>query len=172
MMSQWGHEAGKGLGADEARLGRSEALVMEKVPHKKKAGWGPAHSRGGEGTAVGAGAGPSKGKWTSTDPKAQVDFHHFGAPSRVVLLEGIINSYEDVHLNPDLEEEIRQEAVPLGVVEEVRLSPPTRVFVVFTGMAGAWGCVRGLDGRFFAGRKVRARYYGEEWWDRGDLWRH
>jgi hypothetical protein len=29
-----------------------------------------------------------------------------------------------------------------------------RVFIVFTGMAGAWRSVKELDGRFFGGRKI------------------
>jgi len=29
-----------------------------------------------------------------------------------------------------------------------------RVFVVFSGMAGAWRSIKELDGRFFAGKKI------------------
>lgn len=29
-----------------------------------------------------------------------------------------------------------------------------RVFIVFTGMAGAWRSTKELDGRFFGGRKI------------------
>jgi len=46
------------------------------------------------------------------------------------------------------------------VVQHLVEPPPVdpaeclRVFVVFTGMAGAWRTVKELDGRFFGGRKL------------------
>ena len=57
-----------------------------------------------------------------------------------------------------------------------------RVFVVFSGMAGAWRAIKELDGRFFGGKKIvsgsasidprltiqRARYFDESKFDKND----
>jgi len=52
------------------------------------------------------------------------------------------------------------ERVVLHMVEPAPEDPAEslRVFVVFSGMAGAWRSIKELDGRFFAGKKIVSRW--------------
>lgn len=162
LMAKWGHQEGEGLGTDGNR-GRTEALMMEKT----RGGDKPRMSCDEWGQITSHFQGP-RGRFTSQDPRAVQDLARFGTPSEIVLLENVITSADEV--DDALPQEISAECSRHGIVKRVAIQPPSRVFVVFTGPAGAWKCVRELDGRFFAGRTVRARYYERPCFERGDYW--
>lgn len=70
------------------------------------------------------------------------------------------------------------EASKLGIVSRcfihqmpsyVDESDAVRVFVVFSGLVGAWKAVKSFDNRFFGGRTVRAKFYSEEAVQQGAL---
>lgn len=71
-----------------------------------------------------------------------------------------------------------EEARKLGVLEKcfVHIQPPyvpedeaVRVFVVFSGLVGAWNAVKAFDGRYFGGRNVKAKFYNEQALELGKL---
>ncbi|BEJ00635.1 hypothetical protein CcaverHIS631_0504920 [Cutaneotrichosporon cavernicola] len=176
MMRKWGHKEGSGLGARGD--GITEALSAEHVAGTTKLS---------KRAAAKARAAKANGRWvqapnargrivdasSSAAREAEVEKH--GEVSRIVVLLNTVETEDDV--DETLADDIGTEAGKHGIVERVVLhitEPPAegegclRVFVVFSGMAGAWRAVKALEGRFFGGRTIHARYFDEERFERGE----
>ncbi|GJJ12239.1 hypothetical protein Clacol_006480 [Clathrus columnatus] len=163
VMAKWGHKDGQGLGTNAS--GIVEPLTVEKFEQGKAGG-----KKGKAGLRNNATV-SARGKIINTndDERAREDRQRFGEPSKVVVLTNMI-SMEDIN-DEGLSEEIGDECSKNGVVERVfihTVDPPpskpeeaVRIFVQFSGPVGAWKTVRELDGRFFDGKVVRARYFPE-----------
>jgi splicing factor 45 len=192
-MAKHGHVKGQGLGASGS--GISQPLVMERVkaPKAPKAPKGTEIEapKGAKGMGIG---GKAMGRLVNAnaEEKNRAELEKYGESSRIVVLTNMVG-VEDVDenlqteigmlvicplksLKPTLS--IGEECSKHGVVERVLvhvmhpspadLGENVRIFVQFSGPAGAWKAVRELDGRFFGGRIVRARYFDEQRFARRD----
>jgi hypothetical protein len=126
-----------------------------------------AMSQAGGGRGVTA---PSSG-WVST-PKRQ---KQEAPPSCLVMMRNMVGKGE---VDADLRGEIAEECTKFGpvlkcVVHEISSSTVSddeavRIFVLFGNLAAAQKASKVMDGRFFGGRIVKASYYDESVFDRGD----
>ncbi|GAA5834098.1 hypothetical protein JCM11251_003617 [Rhodosporidiobolus azoricus] len=185
LMSKYGWETGKGLGASES--GMTSALIGQHAASSKQPA-GPSKKQlrkmKHEGIAPPQPppAAPSgmAGKNTVVDvsraarleaQKAQMG----GEPSRVVLLTNLCGLEEAG--DEELPGEVAEEAGKFGVVERCAVhvlsgasteEEAVRIFLVMSGIAGGYNAVKNFDGRFFGGRTVRARFYDEKAFKAGD----
>lgn len=184
-MAKWGHKAGEGLGVNSS--GIVEPLTVKKA-HVSRASkqQGPTPVGG-----IGAKEGGKVAKIINKheDERTKEDRARYGEPSTVVVLSNMVG-LEDAD-DDELRDEIGtsifalasqasicssvrfpgEECSKHGVVSRVLVhvvnpipinhDDAVRIFVQFSGPVGAWKTVRELDGRFFGGRTVRARYFPE-----------
>lgn len=180
LMDKYGWKEGQGLGATES--GRTSILTVaaaSPVP-------GGSKKRKENPGDIGV-AGPTnkigvmgKGRGVVIDEtRAQKDLEEkmrFGEPTRIVYLTNVVAIDE---VDDELATEIAEEARKHGIVERcfVRIvqredlddpSEKVRVFILFSGLVGAWKAVKTFDGRFFGGRNIRARFFSENSFTLGD----
>ncbi|WVQ80643.1 hypothetical protein IAT38_002748 [Cryptococcus sp. DSM 104549] len=186
MMRKWGHKEGTGLGADGS--GIVHALSAEHTLPTPTSKPGQPLSKRALAKQKAAAANLKNHKWVqapnargrivdaSAEERAKEEREKKGEASRVVCLRRLVGGVEDV--DEELAGEIGEECSKYGIVERVVLhmvEPPPpepeeclRVFVVFSGMAGAWRATKELDGRFFGGKTIQATYFDEAKFDAGD----
>lgn len=181
-MEKYGHKKGSGVRRSTAatahatQLGASETgmikpLTVEQQKGKTK-GAGPPDSS----APTGFGSGRTNTIVDERRGKREADDRvRYGEPSRVVLLRNVCGRGQ---VDEDLPGEIAEEAAKHGYVERVfahtmPINVPddeaVRIFIIFSGPAGAYEAVRAFDRRFFGGRTIRATYFDTAWADR-EIW--
>merc|ERR1712176_149223 len=104
------------------------------------------------------------------DPKKEV----LRPPSKVILLNNLVGAGE---VDEDLEEETAEEAGKYGklvkcVIKEINSLPDdqaVRIFLEFEQIEGATKAMLDMNGRFFGGRVVKARFFDPERFAANDL---
>lgn len=94
--------------------------------------------------------------------------------SRIILLTNLVGAGE---VDESLEEETAEEASKYGkvrkcVIKEINGAPDdeaVRIFVEYERSEDAAKALADMNGRLFGGRKVKARFYEEERYAKGDL---
>merc|ERR1711957_281187 len=150
MMKKMGWKEGQGLGKDEQ--GMSNPLVLQKTDK--------ASGKIVEGGTIKRDA---AGQPEPKQPKAAAS----RPPTKVLLLLNLVGAGD---VDEDLEEETAEEASKYGklkkcVVKEVKgLSDKeaVRIFLQYEAVEGATKALVDMNGRYFGGRVVKAKFYDEE----------
>ncbi|PLW17147.1 hypothetical protein PCANC_11777 [Puccinia coronata f. sp. avenae] len=182
LMDKYGWKEGQGLGANES--GRTSILTVAAATTAPGGNKKRKENPGDPGMAGPAGphkiGSMAKGRGVVIDEaKSQRDLEErmrYGEPTRIVYLTNVVAVDE---VDDELATEIAEEARKHGIVERcfVRIiqredvddpSEKVRVFILYSGLVGAWKAVKTFDGRFFGGRNIRARFFAENSFTLGD----
>lgn len=161
MMKKMGWKEGAGLGKDGQ--GIQNPLVMKKTDQ-----------RAGviaEGQSKRDASQPAAGQPTAKQPKAAPPTR---PPTRVLLLNNLVGAGE---VDEDLEGETAEEAGKYGkltkcVVKEIKGVPDSeavRIFLQYETQESATKALVDMNGRYFGGRVVKARFFDEQRFEKGDL---
>lgn len=161
MLKKMGWKEGAGLGKDGQ--GMQAPLVMKKTDR--------AAGTIVEGTKREALSQPT-GQPEAKQPKAAASFNR--PPTRVLLLNNLVGAGE---VDEDLEGETAEEASKYGklkrcVIKEIKGVPDdqaVRIFLEYERSEDATKALVDMNGRYFGGRVVRARFYDEARFEKGDL---
>jgi len=159
MMKKMGWKDGAGLGKEGQ--GMVNPLVMQKTDQKA--------GRIVEGAKREAGT-PPPGQPEAKQAKAPPKL----PPTRVLLLNNMVGAGD---VDEDLEEETAEEAAKYGklkkcVIKEFPGKPDdeaVRIFLEYEEVAAATKAFADMNGRYFGGRVVRARFFDENLFAQGQL---
>merc|ERR1719265_2451688 len=151
MMKKMGWKQGEGLGKDGQ--GMAAPLVMQKTDAAK-------------GKVV-QGATVQATVQTQPKPEAKVAKVTQRPPSCVLLLNNLVGAGE---VDEDLEEETAEEAGQYGKVKSCTVkeekglpdNEAVRIFLEFETVEGATKALVDMNGRYFGGRVVKARFFDPE----------
>lgn len=159
MMKKMGWKDGAGLGKEGQ--GMVNPLVMQKTDQKT--------GRIVEGVkreATAAPAGQPESKQAKASPKLP--------PTRVLLLTNMVGAGD---VDEDLQEETAEEASKYGklkkcVIKELKGKlddQAVRIFLEYEDVAAATKAFTDMNGRYFGGRVVKARFFEENLFSQGQL---
>merc|ERR1719203_2214907 len=108
------------------------------------------------------------------DPKQAKAASSTRPPTRILLLNNLVGAGE---VDEDLEGETAEEAGKYGklrkcVIKEMKGLPDdqaVRIFLEYERVEDATKALVDMNGRYFGGRVVKARFYDEQRFEKGDL---
>lgn len=159
MMKKMGWKQGDGLGKDNQ--GVATPLVLQKTDRTS--------GKIVEGAKREAPTQQPVGQPVAKQPKAETR-----PPTKVLLLNNMVGAGD---VDSDLEEETAEEASKYGKlkkcsIKEMKNVPDqeaVRIFLEYESIEASTKAFADMNGRYFGGRTVRARFYDEARFARGDL---